>query len=110
MRFVSVLCLFTAFALAASLREIRIEPQVAYLHGVGGAHRLLLSAIYTDGAVRDITAEARVTFDDPAVIETDSPGQIKALREGIAKVRIEFEGQHAEGVAFVQPARTKDID
>ena len=110
MRFFSVVCLFSAVSFAGSLREIRIEPQVAYLHGAGSAHRLLLTAVYDDGIARDIAGEAKITFDAPAVVETASAGEIKALKEGIAKIKVEFGGQRAESVAIVQPRRALDID
>src|SRR6266446_5983168 len=110
MRLTSALFLFCAVSFTASVREIRIEPQVAYLHGAGAAHRLLLTAVYDDGTARDITTEARITFDAPAVVEAASAGEIKALKEGIAKIGVQFSGRRAEGVAIVQPRRSLDID
>lgn len=110
MRLSSAFFLFSALISAAPLRQIRIDPQVAYLRGAGTLHRLLLTAVYEDGAESDITGEAKLSFDSPDVIETASAGQIKALKEGIARITAEFQGRRAESIAIVQPKRAVDID
>src|SRR3984885_8304360 len=110
MRLLSAFCLFSVLCAGAQLREIQIAPQVAYIHGSGGRHHLLFTAVYDDGTERDVTEQVKLTFDSPDVLETAASGQVKALKEGIAKVRAEFDGQHAESVVIVQPKRAEDID
>ena len=110
MRLLSAFCLFSVLCSGARLREVQIAPQVAYIHGAGGTHHLLLTAVYDDGTERDVTEQVKLTFDSPDIIETGSPGQVKALKEGIAKVTAEFDSQHAESVVIVQPKQTEDID
>src|SRR6266851_3961041 len=110
MRFLSVFCIFSVLSYGTALREVRIAPQVSYIYGSGATHHLLFTAIYDDGTERDVTDQAAVTFDSPDVVETTSPGQIKALKEGIAKLRAEFDGRCAESVVIVQPKRTANID
>jgi len=109
MRLTSIFCLFTALCSGAQLRELQIAPQVAYIHGSGGQHHLLFTAVYDDGSERDVTEQVKLTFDSD-VLEAAPSGQIKALKEGIAKVKAEFDGQHAESVVIVQPKRTENID
>src|SRR5689334_18007578 len=110
MRLAAAFYLSSALCCVASTREVRIEPQVAYIHGAGGTHRLLVTAVDSDGTRRDITQEAKLSFDAPDVVETAPPGQVKALKEGITKVRAEFDGRTAESALVVQPRRTMDID
>src|SRR5260370_36835645 len=86
MHYLSVFCICSALSYGAALREVRIAPQVAYVYGAGATHHLLFTAVYDDGTERDVTDQAVVTFDTPEVVETASPGQIKALKEGIAKL------------------------
>ncbi len=110
MRFLSVFCILSVLSYGAALREVRIAPQVSYIYGSGATHHLLFTAIYDDGTERDVTDQAAVTFDSPDVVETASPGQIRALKEGIAKLRAEFDGRRGESVVIVQPKRTANID
>jgi hypothetical protein len=110
MRFLSVFCIFSVLSYGAALREVRIAPQVSYIYGSGATHNLLFTAVYDDGTERDVTDQAAVTFDSPDVVETASPGQIRALKEGIAKLRAEFDGRSGESVVIVQPKRTAKID
>jgi hypothetical protein len=110
MRYLSVFFIFSVFSFGAALREVRIAPQVAYIYGSGATHHLLFTAVYDDGTERDVTEQAAVTFDSPDVVETASPGQIKALKEGIAKLRVEFDGWHGESVVIVHPKRMANID
>src|SRR5438132_8539505 len=100
MRIASLLCIFCVLLSGAAVREVRIAPQVAYIPGAGATHHLLLTAVYDDGTERDVTEHAKVAFDSPDVVETASAGQIRALKEGIAKFRVEFEGKRAESVAI----------
>src|SRR5580704_19323634 len=110
MRLLSAFCIFSALCSAAALREVQIAPQVAYIHGSGGRHHLLVTAVYDDATERDVTEQVKLTFDSPDVLETAPPAQVKALKEGIARVRAEFDGRRAESVVIVQPKRTEDID
>ena len=101
---------FLRCARALPCARLQIAPQVAYIHGAGSRHHLLFTAVYDDSSERDVTEQVKLTFDSPDVLETASQGQMKALKEGIAKLRAEFEGQHAESVVIVQPKRTEGID
>src|SRR6516164_4310786 len=98
MRFVSIFCLLPVLSSGAVLREVRISPQVAYIHGADATHHLLVTAVYDDGTERDVTDQAKVSFDSPTIIEATSLGQVKALKEGIVKIRADFDGQRGEGV------------
>src|SRR5262249_18390479 len=110
MRLLPAFYIFSVLCYGATLREVRIAPQVAYIYGSGATHHLLFTAVYDDGAERDVTDQAVVTFDSPEVVATASPGQIKARKEGIAKLRVVFGGRQGESVVIVQPKRTADID
>ena len=97
MRLLLAITFFCVLCSASTVRELRIDPQVAYIHGAGGTHHLLVTAIFDDGAQQDVTAQVKIVSDSPDVIETTSDFQIRARKEGIAKVRAEFNGHRAEG-------------
>jgi hypothetical protein len=110
MRLLSIFCLFGAACCGATLSDIRIDPQVAYIDGAGGTHHLLVTAVYDDASERDVTGDAKLSFDSPDLLAVAAPGQVKALKEGIAKVKAEFGGRRAESAVIVQPKRTQEID
>jgi hypothetical protein len=110
MRLLAVFCLLSLPCSGAALRELRIDPQVAYLHGSGATHHLLFTAVYEDGTEHDITGEVKLSVDSPQVIRTIAAGVVEARKEGIAKVRAEFGGLRAESVVIVQPGRQVEID
>lgn len=110
MRFLPALFSLNLLCSAATLSEVRMEPQVAFLHGPGSTHRFVLTAVYDDGTERDIAGEATLNVDLSDVAGSPAPGQIEAHGEGIAKVRAEFQGKHAESAVIVQPRRGVNID
>src|SRR5579862_2800794 len=110
MRLPLAITFFCVLCSASTVRELRIDPQVAYIHGAGGTHHLLVTAIFDDGAQQDVTAQAKIVSDSPDVVETTADFQIRARKEGIAKVRAEFNGHRAESAVIVQPKRTENVD
>ena len=90
--------------------KLVVEPDVAFIRGVGNSHTLLFTAITSDGARRDVSAEVSVTVDNPAVLREIAPGVFEADRLGIAKLQAHFRNREADAVVIVQPRRSSRID
>ena len=105
---VTVCCL--ADSAGAGLRELRVEPAVAYIHGTGNSHSLLVTGIYDDGTERDLSSQASLRADVPDVVRAAGTAIFEARREGIAKLRAEFGGRQAESVVVVLPKRNLQLD
>ncbi len=113
MRYAALLLapIFVSVASAVpAVREIRMEPKVAYIHGPGHRHALLVTAVYDDGSERDVSAEASLHTDVPDVVRAAGPAIYEAEREGIARLLAEFAGKRAESVIVVRPKRSLRID
>ncbi|MYC67104.1 MAG: DUF1553 domain-containing protein [Acidobacteriia bacterium] len=87
-----------------------IEPDVAFIRGVGGTHTLLFTAIDSEGSRRDVTPGIQVTVDVPDVVREISPGTFEARKFGFAKLRAVYQDLRAEAAVIVQPRRTSRVD
>jgi len=79
-----------------------IEPDVAFIRGVGGTHTLLFTAIDSEGSRRDVTRGVQVTVDVPDVVREISPGTFEARKFGFAKLRAVYQDLRAEAVNVIQ--------
>ena len=105
-----IVWVLAATAFASNLKEIRLDPPVAFLHGAGGAHSLLVTGVYDDGTERDLSHRAAFRLDTPEVVRPAGVASFEALKEGIVKMRAEFEGRGADGVILVRPKRNLKLD
>ena len=90
--------------------QLIIEPDVAFIRGVGSTHTLLFTAISAEGARRDVSAEVSVTVDAPAILREVAPGVFEADGLGVAKLRARYRNREADAVVIVQPRRSSQID
>jgi hypothetical protein len=67
--------------------------------------QMVVLATYSDGAVRDVTAEAFVESGNTEVTEADKTGVITALRRGESAVLVRFEGAYAATTVTVMGNR-----
>ena len=97
-------------AIAFEAEQLVIEPDVAFIRGVGGTHTLLFTAIDSEGSRRDVTSDVSVTVDSPDVVRGTSPGIFEARKYGFARLRAVYRNLQAEAAVIVQPRRTSRID
>lgn len=97
-------------AVARTPVSVRIDPDVAYIHGAGNSHSLLVTAVYDDGTEGDISDDAAISTDVQGVVSQTAPAVFQASREGIVRVRAEYAGLKAESVILVRPKRSLRVD
>lgn len=86
--------------------RIGIFPQDPVTQKIGARQQMRVLASYTDGAVRDVTAEAFIESGNGDVATIDSAGLITTLRRGEAPVLARYEGNYAATTLTVMGDRT----
>lgn len=95
---------------AFEAEQLIIEPDVAFIRGVGSTHTLLFTAIDSEGSRLDVTPDVLVTVDAPDVVRGTSPGTFQARKFGFAKLRAVYRDLRAEAAVIVQPRRSSRVD
>jgi len=74
-----------------AIAEIEAFPKRVILESAADFHRVIVLARFDDAATHDITRQARLTLDDPALASlTDST--LRPLADGETKLRVEYRG------------------
>ncbi len=95
---------------AFEAEQLIIEPDVAFIRGVGSTHTLLFTAIDSEGSRLDVTPDVLVTVDAPDVVRGTSPGTFQARKFGFAKLSAVYRDLRAEAAVIVQPRRSSRVD
>jgi uncharacterized protein YjdB len=85
-----------------------IEPnQPSFWIEAGKSEKLQVSAHYSDGEIKDITAEAVYDSSNPMVASVDPDGTIKAKTSGSTNIAITYKGRVATVNVQVGPSATQ---
>ncbi len=113
---IAVSALFAVIALQGAARtspdaaQLIIEPNVAFIRGIGSSHTLLFTAIDSDGSRRDVSSEVAVSFDDPELVSQTAPGIFKAQKLGFVKLSARYRDRQAHSAIIIQPKQNSRID
>ncbi len=77
------------------VRSIEVTPRETVLALPGAKQQMAVLATYTDGSVRDVTAEAFLESSLTEVLTVDRAGLATAVRRGEAAVLVRYEGSYA---------------
>jgi Protein of unknown function (DUF1553)/Protein of unknown function (DUF1549)/Bacterial Ig-like domain (group 2) len=75
--------------------RLEISPKDPTLGALGSRQQFAAYATYTDGTVRDVTAEAFIDSSNTEVATVDKAGLITTVRRGEATVLARYEGAYA---------------
>jgi WD40 repeat protein len=105
---------------SARVESISIEPQMPVVQKLGAKQQMRILATYTDGTVRDVTAEAFIESSNGDVAKADGTGLVTTERRGEAAILARFEGKYAattltamgnrDGFAWADPEKWNFID
>jgi hypothetical protein len=99
---------------SARVETIEIYPKKAVLPLPGMRQQFAVLATYTDGSVRDVSAEAFVETNNIEVTEVDRRGVVTAIRRGECAILARYEGRYAATQLFVMGDRSgwewKDVE
>jgi len=104
----------------ARVASISIEPQMPVVQRLGAKQQMRIVATYTDGTVRDVTAESYIESSNRDVAQAGSTGLITTERRGESAILARFEGKYAattltamgdrDGFTWVEPEKWNFID
>ncbi len=83
------------------VRSITIYPHNPTIHRVGQKQQFAVYATYSDGRVRDVTAEAFIESSNTEVITVNARGLASSLRRGEATMLARYEGAYAASTVIV---------
>lgn len=90
----------------AVLEKLTVTPNQVTLNKVGQLVPLKVMASFSDGKVRDVTAQANYETSDPAVLSVSDKGVLKGMRWGGAAVIVRYLG-NIQSVAMTLPREDK---
>lgn len=75
--------------------RIEIHPQQFRLHGPRSGLQLIVTGVYDDGQVRDLTDAAQYDSSDPSVATVEG-GRVRPASDGQVTIRVRVEDRQAE--------------
>lgn len=87
------------------LKSIAATPAKIALSGPYDEARVLVDGAFADGTVRDLSAEASMTVDDPKVATVDDRGIVRAKSDGRTMLSIRVRGRSVAIPVTVQGVR-----
>jgi hypothetical protein len=86
----------------ATLATLEVFPPKVNIYTSRARQSFVVKATYADGLTRDVTAEAKITFGNPALVKLQKQ-EIYPLADGATDMKVEFGGR-----AAVVPVKIKD--
>ncbi len=86
----------------AALTDLQVYPPDVHLDTFRSRQSFVVQATYTDGITRDVTAEAKATLANPALVKLEK-GVAYPLADGTTEMKVEFGGR-----AVVVPVQIKN--
>jgi WD40 repeat protein/mono/diheme cytochrome c family protein len=91
---------------SARVVSIDVTPKNPIVQRLGGKQQMRILATYSNGDVRDVTAEAFIESGNRDVAKTDPTGLVLTERRGEAPILARFEGRYAATTVTVMGDRT----
>lgn len=100
--------------------KIEVHPINPIIQQIGGKQQMRVVATYTNGVVRDVTAESFLESGNTEVAVSNAHGVVSTLRRGEAPILARYEGAYAattvtamgdrSGFAWQEPPAWSEID
>ncbi len=91
---------------APRVKSIALTPTTAVIQLFGQKQQLAVTATYTDGKTRDVSAEAFLDSSNTEVATVDRQGTVTAVRRGETTVMARYEGAYAATTIIVMGDRS----
>jgi hypothetical protein len=88
------------------VKSLEIFPKDPTVARLGGKQQFAVLATYTDGSVRDVTAETFIDSSNTEVATVDKTGLLTSVRRGEATMLARYEGAYAASTVVVMGDRT----
>src|SRR5262249_2402362 len=91
---------------APRVAKVEIQPSAPIIPLPKMKQQFRVLATYSDGRVRDVSAEAFIESGTIEILDADKHGLITALRRGEAPVLVRYEGNYAAATVTVMGDRS----
>ncbi len=91
---------------AVRVKSIAITPKDPTIARIGEKQQFAILATYTDGRVRDVTAESFIDSSNTEVATVDKSGLLTAVRRGESTLLARYEGAYSASTVVVMGDRT----
>jgi hypothetical protein len=91
---------------AVRVKSIETFPKNPIIYRLGQKQQFAVLATYTDGRVRDVTAESFIESSNTEVATVDKTGLVTTLRRGEATMLVRYEGNYAASTVVIMGDRT----
>ncbi len=91
---------------APRVTKIDVFPKDPVVQQIGARQQVRIVATYSDGKMRDVTAEAFVESGNTDVVASEGGGLVQTLRRGEAPLLARYEGNYAATTLTVMGDRT----
>jgi hypothetical protein len=91
---------------APRVTKIEVYPTSANIPLPGMKQQMVVTATYTDGATRDVSAEAFLESSNTEVATIDRQGVVLAVRRGETAVLARYEGNYAAATVIIMGDRS----
>ncbi len=88
----AILALTFTAAADRQLAKVEVFPSAVTLLHARDRQSLVVQATYSDGVTRDVSAEAKYTFANPAIAKLNGH-LVTAATDGATELKVEFQGQ-----------------
>src|SRR5262249_59589132 len=88
------------------VRSIEVSPKSPVIPLPGMKQQMAVVATYSDGSVRDVSAEAFIESSNTEVATVDKQGLVTAVRRGEAAMLARYEGAYAAATLVVMGDRS----
>jgi hypothetical protein len=78
---------------ADHVEKLEVQPAEIFMDRPSTTQKVVVTARYPDGAVRDVTREASITSNSTEVAEVENDATVKSLRKGEAALLVRYEGK-----------------
>ncbi len=86
--------------------SLDVLPKNHVIPSIGQKQQMAVMATYTDGSVRDVTAEAFLESSNTEVATVDKAGLVSTVRRGETTMLARFEGNYAASTLYVMGDRS----
>src|SRR5262245_44859611 len=91
---------------SSRVASLELLPKDPLIPSVGSKPQIAVHATYTDGSVRDVTAEAFVESSNTEVATVDKSGLVTTVRRGVATMLARYEGAYAASTLITMGDRS----
>jgi hypothetical protein len=91
---------------APRVASLELSPKDPVIPAIGAKQQFAVIARYTDGTVRDVTAEAFVESSNTEVATVDKAGLVTTVRRGEATMLARYEGAYAASTLMTMGDRS----